>query len=469
MLTGQSDSKLGYLRFSLRDFLFIILYKIHIIIFVFVFIVTSTTIYALSATPLYMVSAHILLKPFFDSTQSLTPSGFLNVFPITQIDMNTAVEILYSRELALDVIRKLEFTHSGGEDNILVRLGISSKSTPEDASVKYITENLYVYTVTTSSAIRIEKKGENPEEITEIVNAYLECYIDRHIDIYKSINEISFYEDGVKEKRNEIEQLQEELSVIIKKYNIVNIEWQKHNNLGMLRALEENLSYILSDIAEKTSIIKDMKNNNLDVTTKEFRDAVFATLTSQYVSFLLEREKISFLYLEDSIEIKEINNQIKNISSKINEEKRKVVDGLSIELRSLQEKKKIFEKKIHEVKNELTHLSSIEMNYQNLINKIEQATKIYHIYFDKLEEERIKEQRNMSGISNISIISRAYVPSIPIFPKKTFMVAVAIIAGSIAAIGLGFVSYYIDNTAKEPKELIILCKAPVISLDKIKN
>lgn len=468
MFTGYSNTKLSSLRFSLRDLFFVIFYKIHVVFSVFFLIVTGTTLYALSATPIYMVSAHILLKPFFDSTQSLTPSGILNVLPITQNDMNTAVEILKSRELALDVIRKLEIEYPEQKDNFLVRMGISSKSAPEDGAINYITSSLSVLTVTTSSAIRIERIGTDPKEITDIVNAYLKCYVDRHINIYRSRNEIDFYEEGVKKKRKELDKLQRELNRKIKKYNIINIENQKHNLLGMLRSFEETLSSILSDTSEKQIVVNEIINNKLNVSTKEFRDSTFTNLTTQYISLLLEKEKVSTLYNKNSLEYIKTDDKIENFRKIIQEEKGKVLKGLQIEIKSLQEKKKIFEEKIFKTKEELTRLSSIEVDYTDLIKKIEHARRIYNIYLEKLEEEKIKGQRNVSGISNISIISRAHIPSMPIFPKKTFMIAVAIIAGSIAAIGIAFITYYIDYTVKEPKEIMALVEAPIISIEEIR-
>lgn len=468
MFAGYSNTKISSLRFSLRDLFFVIFYKIHVVFLVFFLIVTGTTLYALSATPIYIVSAHILLKPFFDSTQALTP-GVLNVFPITQNDMNTAVEILKSRELALDVIRKLEIEYPEQKDNFLIRMGISSRSTPEESAINYIISSLSVYTVTTSSAIRIERTGTNPEEITKIVNAYLECYIDRHIKIYRSRNEIKFYEEGVKEKRNELDKLQRKLNEKIEKYNIINIENQKRNLLEILRSFEEALSSILSNISEKQIVVNEIVNNKLNVSTKEFRDSMFTDLTAQYVSLLFEKEKVTILYNKNSLEYIKIDDKIENLLRIIKVEKEKIIKGLQIEIKSLHEKKKVFEEKIVKAKEELTRLSSIEVDYTDLIKSIEYARRIYNIYLEKLEEEKIKDQRNMSGISNISIINSAHVPSIPIFPKKTFMIAVAIIAGSGAAIGLAFITYYIDFTVKEPKEIMAIVEAPVISLEEIKS
>ena len=82
---------------------------------------------------------------------------------------------------------------------------------------------------------------------------------------------------------------------------------------------------------------------------------------------------------------------------------------------------------------------------------------------NRLEDARINEQRDLSGVSNVSIVSRAYEPSGPIFPKKKFMLMVTIIVGAITGVSAGFAAYYLDHTVKTPSDLLELTQVPVIS------
>ena len=77
---------------------------------------------------------------------------------------------------------------------------------------------------------------------------------------------------------------------------------------------------------------------------------------------------------------------------------------------------------------------------------------------------------DISGASNLSIISRAHVPVKPIFPRKIFMLISAIVVGFCASISATFIVYYLDHTVKREEDILLLTKTPVIaSLEKIKN
>ncbi len=67
----------------------------------------------------------------------------------------------------------------------------------------------------------------------------------------------------------------------------------------------------------------------------------------------------------------------------------------------------------------------------------------------KLEEARVAEAQL---ISNIRILDRAVAPQISSSPKQPVILAVAIVAGLILAIGLSLLMELIDNTLRDPKE-----------------
>ncbi|MCW5198137.1 hypothetical protein VU06_00120 [Desulfobulbus sp. F3] len=470
----MNEAKIGSVKFSLRDILFILLFRIHITIGIPVVVVSVMLVYAISAKPVYVASANILLKPFFDSTRSLA-GGYLNVFPVTQLDINTEIEILNSRELASEVvqaIRKKKFAQAVKKNHIRLRKQripikispMSLKLNLPDKDINYITGGLVISSVTTSSAIRIQKVGSDPEEIADIVNMYVDCYIKRHIEIHKSRMEMGFYEQGLQEKKDALAKKQQELSEIIKKNDIINIENQNEYNLATLKTLNESLSEIKGQIEQKKKIISEAKKNNFNAITQEFREnQLLSHMESMYISLLQEKEKISSMYFEDSAEYSNSIRVINNIKEEIDKERKKILNGLIVELNSIAAKRKVIESDIYNLNRQSMELSLIAEEFDSKIKEIEQIKRVYNLYSDKLEEERIQKQRNEQGVSNISVISYAHKPSIPIAPKKKFILIVAIIAGSAAGIGTAFATYYLDRTVKEPKDIMMLIDAPVIS------
>ncbi len=77
----------------------------------------------------------------------------------------------------------------------------------------------------------------------------------------------------------------------------------------------------------------------------------------------------------------------------------------------------------------------------------------------KLEEARIAEAQL---ISNIRVLDRAEVPTKPSSPQQTVIMAVAIAAGLVLAIGLSLLLELLDNTLRDPKELPGLTDIPIL-------
>ncbi len=77
----------------------------------------------------------------------------------------------------------------------------------------------------------------------------------------------------------------------------------------------------------------------------------------------------------------------------------------------------------------------------------------------KLEEARVAEAQL---ISNIRILDRAVAPQISSSPKQPVILAVAIAAGLILAVGLSLLMELMDNTLRDPKELAALANVRLL-------
>ncbi|MEZ4528093.1 MAG: GumC family protein [Desulfobacterales bacterium] len=460
------------LKISLRDVLFIVFSKIHVLIGVFCTIVILTVGYALLARPVYEVSADVLLKPFIDSRQQIYSDNRFAVAPVSQEDVNTEIKILTSRELVLDVAEKLGMGKKEGPEkhrSLPVRWGISFNSSPLDDAITYIRQGLDISPVTMSNVIRISKKGGDPQMIAKIVNTFLDCYVDRHIEVYKSGSGVGFYDRQIQLHAQKLDEAEKELKDFEEKWDIVDIENQNIYNIKLLQILRERQSAVRSDLAEKRQkhlhLAQSMTaDGELSAMSQEFREnQLLVQLVKAYVPLLVEKERIISFYPPDSPEYNDIVRQTDRFRDEIRREQKKIRQGLNLDLAALEKQQESLEEYIQEIEAESRFLADKKLARENLAMKVEQSMYNYKLYMNRLEEARISEQRDLSGVANVSIVSRAHVPSIPVYPKKKFMMVIAVIAGAIAGTGSAFAAYYLDHTVKKPEDLVRLAHAPVLS------
>jgi len=466
------------LNISIRDLVFIVFCKIHVLIGIFLIIVFGVTIYSFRAKPVYEVGATILLKPFLDSRQYLNMANRFDVETVTQQDIMTEIKIISSRELMMQVVEKLNLAQPeelSKFKRLLIRLGISFQASPLDSAVSNLRKRLEISPITMSNMIIVLMKGSNPDRITKIVNTLLDLYIDRHIDVYKSTGDLDFYLHQADLSSQKLVRYENELKKFQQQWSIIDISAQNDYSLKLIQVLRETLSTIRGKIAEKQNKLSQLNENmrqydKITAMTEEFRDnEVFIRLTRTLIPLLIEKQRIASLYPESSVEFINIVKQVERFKKEISIAQKQLLEGMVYDLKALSKQAKSIEDEIKRIEAENKLLVEKDIERQQLLRKVTQEQKIYMLYLDKAEEARISRAREINRVSNVSINSRAYKPSVPEYPQKKKMIFIAIIVGSIASLGGVFVTYFLDHTIKKPEDLSGYCRIPVLAtLENVK-
>jgi uncharacterized protein involved in exopolysaccharide biosynthesis len=459
----MNESKPGLLKTSPREILFIFFFKLHVIVGVFFVIVVLTATYAFSVKPVYIVSGSLLLKPFIDSRQKIFTNNRFSVAPITLEDINTEIKILTSRELALKVIEKLGLIQESSSPS-----NVNQKNMLNNAIIS-VRAGLDISAVTMSNVIRIAKKGSDPKMITKIVNTYMECYIQQHIEVHKSKSGVAFYEHRIQMHEKKLSLAKDGMKKKQDEWSIADIQDQTIPNMKLLEILRERSSRLASQIAEKEKKVSRLSKSrkpdgNFSLLPEELRNnGMLMKLEEAYAPLLIEREKISSLYLKNSTERRDIERQVERIQDEILKIQKQFLDGMRVDLEALKANKSTLDEYISQIDAESRYLAGKKIEQKEFSMKFDQLISTYKLYMNRLDEAYIAEERNLSGVANVSVVSSAYLPLNPIFPKKKIILAVALIAGAIAGIGSGVAAYYLDHTVKEPRELAKWTEAPVLS------
>lgn len=453
-------------RISIRDVLFIIFAKIHILISTFVLIVVMVVGHAFLATPVYEVSGSVLLKPLFDSRMQLHTLGRFEVLPVSQQDINSEIRIMTSDELLSEVATALDLASESRKSLLartLVALKLRRPVEPQDAAVNYLKKNLAIKPITMSNMIEVRMRGEEPARIAKIVNTFLNHYIDRHIEVHRTGGGIEFYNQQTDLAHQKLAVAENALIAFQGKWSIIKIEAQRSENVRFIRFLRENLSTSKAQAAETGTKIRRLKafladKNRAVAMPTEFRtNEVIIDLQRALTPLLVEKERIAVLYPDSSVEYQDAERQVKRIHRKIRQEQEKLLAGLALDLSGLQQREAVLTAEIERISAESKLLTQKEVELKRHQRQVVQAEKNYQLYLDKTEEARIESQRDDSRVANISVSNWARAPSFPVYPRKILMAVLSIVVGVIAGIGCAFAAYYMDHTIKSPEDIQRWC------------
>ncbi len=472
-------------RISLRDILFVVFSKLHVLIGTFLTIVVVTVGLCFMVDPIYEVSSTILVKPFVDPNLQLEATTTrLSAFPLSQEDINSEIKIMNSEELLRKVVKDLGLHHPTKPDKLLSRLvrklistvkdfsikiGLSVQADPIDTAVIELQEDLEIEPVTMSNMFQITLRGDDPSRITKTVNALVDGYIDRHIKVYKAKGGVAFYSKQAEVFSGRLINSEEALKEFQNKWSIIEIERQRAQNVELLKDLRKNLSLIRGKIAEKRTKLSQLTESmqqigEITAMAEELRgDSMLVEMAKAMLPLLVEKERIAQLYPKSSIEYQDIHRQVEEMKQAIKKEQRRIINGVQVDLASLISQEKALSSDMQDIIFESRSLTKREIELDRLIREVEQNKKNYLLYRDKTEAARIMEQKDSTRVANVAVASRANEPTIPIFPKKILMGFLSIIVGLITGLGCTFAAYYLDHTVKRPEDILQNCKVPVLS------
>lgn len=467
-------------KISLRDVFQIVFSKKKVLIFIFILVVVVTTVFAFTASPIYQVEATVLVKPSVESTLlNAARPGTMTARPVEQADINSEIEIMKSKELLVRIVEELKLDQATGGAagfdlrmavrKVFVALGVSVAATPKDAAVASLKRKLSISPVTNSNTIRAAMEGEDPKFITKVVNTFLDFYIDQHILVHQAKGSLEFFTEQTHLYKKKLEKAETALKVFQKKWTIIDIESQRGANLELLKTMRETLATIRSQIAEQQSRLDTAKESLKEygddaALTQDLREApALVELTRSLMPLLVERQRVGMLYPEDSIEIQDLDRQVRETKEAIRRERSQILSGNELDLKALVSYEAALVKEIDRVEAESSFLTQKEMELNELTRDVSQFEKNYLLYDDKSEEARIADAKEKKRVANVAVASWATVPSVPIFPKKGMLVALALFLGAVAGLVGAFIAYYMDHTLKTPEDLTRQTGLPVLA------
>ena len=105
--------------------------------------------------------------------------------------------------------------------------------------------------------------------------------------------------------------------------------------------------------------------------------------------------------------------------------------------------------------DELKLLNTHELDVLQLEREVSQAEASYHTYLERLEQARMHDELEGSRISNVQIVQHATYVSKPVAPRKSLILALAIVVATGSSIGIALL-----------KDMMTSCPAPPVSAAK---
>jgi polysaccharide chain length determinant protein (PEP-CTERM system associated) len=482
---------------SLRDFLNILFKrKVQVLVF-FISTFCAVAIATFAMQPIYEASSQILVKIGRENLYVPTVPGSGNSPVVTvhrEEQVNSEIEIIKSRTLAEEVVKALDpkaiYKELRDEQSGILALVFGSKTrlSPEEMAVVKLEKDLTVEAVKKANVIQITYRNRNPIVAATVVNTLVEFFLQRHLDVFKSPESYSFFEEQSRLLKEKLTQSEDNLKYFKEKHHLTSLPEQKSLLLKEASDLRTALNQTMSQSTETQHRLDQLRiqlrkvpktvdqGNEID-----HNPYIISSLQARLVELELKQKELTTKYSDENQLVQNVKEDISMVRRTLDDQEKKLYgksrSGMNTtyqrieedlfkneaELKALTAKQTAQSEQLTEHQNQLNKLNGVEVELSHFEREVEVDRQNFRLYLAKFEESRISGAMDSEKIANISIIEPARIPLKPAKPNIPLNLALGFLLGSIGGVGLAFFREYLDDTLEKPEQIEKALQVPVLA------
>ncbi|XOF32893.1 MAG: GumC family protein [Candidatus Electrothrix sp. YB6] len=478
----------------LRDYIDVVIRRKWVIITSLLFIFSATAMFTLTRTPLFEGKGTLKASA---AQSKVTSFEDLQIDALKSIEFQqTQVNLLESEQLSIRLIKKLDLENQPffneeiqagqGEDASfagLVRLGLASirnfirfssevdNTLHEEGKKRLLTEEiveklqdgLKINPIRNSELIELSFESPDAQLSAALVNTAMDEFIQMHMDtnMDSSRNAAQFLEKQIQAAQIKLEQSEKELNNFSRQAGLVSLDPKLNLIMRQLEELNDALAKARAERISKESLYQEAISKDNQNLPQILQDDLIKQLKGEYSLLTAEYQDLSTTFKPAYPKMRQLQAKINDIKQRIREEKQFIVESIKNDYEAALKKQEYLEVKAEEQKQRAIELNDRATQYKILLRETETNKTVYESLLQRAKEI---EATLGAAVTNINIIDRARVPLYPSKPRVARDLLLGLLLGLFSGVGVAFLVEYLDDTVKNPEELISRFHIPVLGL-----
>lgn len=420
-------------------------------------------LYLLIASPVYESEALLRIKQDQGLGRSLLDAAVGGNVQMSQQQMSTFAEILKSRGVVVPVIEATEEQKDGKYPNY----------------ENYVKEHITTEPFRNTEIMQVKMRGKSPEEAQKANKLLVDNFLKRITGLSRTEQTATkgFLDERVKAAKADLDKAETAMQQYKAEHKIISpsasasvftdriaeIEKQAAANQVALEAAQAKLNAINSQLGSSGAASADNR------TIQQYNQEL-AKLESTRIGYLDK-------YTDKHPRMKEINDQIANLKTKIRQEINKVAalqapsdnavhQGLvaskfqsESEVAVARQKAAALQQVIDQNNAELEKLPEVEKGYVKAARDAQVANEIYVMLAKRLEESKVAE---VMQPNNVQVVDEPTLPERPISPRKGRTLALAALLGLLLSSGYVVAMELMNRTIRTEDDVKNYLALPVL-------
>jgi len=404
----------------------------------------------------------------------------------------TQYEILRGRELAENVVRRLEvYDHpeltgeirqrslSGELRALPYRVRGVFQRSPSGTPVAMDNEAAREMGIRRAGAILRSRIQVNPRPNSRLVNVsvssfdrqfgarlanavveeYMRATLQRRYDAGQEARE--FLEEQMQDMRIALERSDQALLDFANEHQIADLGQRIEMAGSTLTRLNNQLSEAQSELLQVRTYRQLIRNGDAQSIRPVTRDSRLQDLRNQRASLTTEYASLSQRFQDDYPAIVELQSKMAEIDRQITDRRQEIINDILSEYNQLNAQIDTLEQAIIEREGQILALNQQGVQYNILRREFQTNRELYDGMLQRMREIGVA-----AGLqeNNVAIIDHALPAGRPYLPNTQRNLAMALAIGLALGIGLALMLEFLDNTIRRTEDIEKMVGRPVLGL-----
>jgi len=333
--------------------------------------------------------------------------------------------------------------------------------------------SLTVVPVRNSRIVELRVTSSEPKLAADIANGVAKAYIQQNLETRFSASKdaTDWLGERLAEQRKTVEESEAALQRYKEAHDAVAVEDRQNIVVQRLADLNGAVTKAKTTRIEKEALYNQLKSLQgtpaVDTFPAVLGNDYIQKLKSELGDLQRQQAQLAEKYGDRHPEMVRIKNAVEVTQAKFDNEVNKVVESIHSEYLSALAQERSLVGALETQKTEALGLNRKGIEYSVLQREAESNRQVYEALLQRTKETGISSELKTS---NIRVVDPAEVPTYPVLPRRSHDLMMALLAGSVLALGLVFLFEYLDNRIKSPQELRAHLNVPFLGMiPKIDN
>jgi capsular exopolysaccharide synthesis family protein len=328
---------------------------------------------------------------------------------------------------------------------------------------------LTIEPVRNSRLVKVSFDSHQPDLAARVANTLAEAFIAQQLDqrVEATRYASQFLAQQLDQTRDKLGKAEDELNQFLKASDILFIATDRTGQpqdlvTQQLGILSEALLKARNERIAKESLLAQVNSaGNPDALPVVLQSQLIAKLKEDLVKLEGEHRQLGQVFKPEYPRMQQLAQRIAETRRQLRSEVDRALQAVQAEYQTAARNERELEGALAQQRMQARDLSNRMAQYNLLRREVDTNRDLYSALLGRLRETQVSAAL---FTSNISVVDRAEVSTIPSRPRRQFNLLLASVLGLAGGIGLAFLFEYLDTNIKDAREVESILRVPILGL-----